>query len=455
MPLHIVHGDITDMHTDAVVNAANPRPIVGGGVDCAINRAAGPELIEERRKIGRIETGQAFITPAGNMHAKYVIHTVGPVWHGGGSGEEELLRRSYLSSLQTAADNGCESIAFPLISAGIFGVPAGIALKTAVQAVSDFLLDHELNVYLVIFDAGDFHSDSRLFSEVSLFIEENYREEPDADLYAAREAYAAAKSARFAAELDETEKCPAAEPDEQDEVPAAESDDCFAAGPCDEEKTEEPPLPEMSAASTPGTAPEKPMPAASEAPMPVPQPCASETAAPAKSESFLQKLLKPLKAAASLASKPGRSSAAAETCTAEEPCRPEKQAFRKAQLPAASLAELLDSKSDTFSESLLTLIDRKGFKDPDVYKRANVDRKLFSKIRNNPEYQPKKETALAFAIALRLDLEETAAFIGTAGYALSRSSKRDIIIEYFIRQGNYNIFTINETLFAFEQQPLG
>ena len=120
-----------------------------------------------------------------------------------------------------------------------------------------------------------------------------------------------------------------------------------------------------------------------------------------------------------------------------------------------SLSDLLDEIDDTFSEALLRLIDAKGKTDPEVYKKANIDRKLFSKIRNNLQYQPSKTTALAFAIALELNLDETRDFIGRAGFAISHSSKLDIIVEYFIKRGEYDIFLINDTLFSFNQPLLG
>ena len=356
MPFEIVRGDVTALPADAIVNAANPRPVVGYGVDAGIHQKAGPRLLEARRRIGPIPVGSAAVTPGFDLPAKYVIHAVGPVWQGGGRGEEALLRRCYDSALALAAEKGCASVAFPLLSAGNDGFPKAAALRIAVAAFSDFLMDHDMRVILAVFDRDAFALSGKLFHSVKSYIDEHYirarlREEydltgapPDRDVFLRR-----MREARRAAALAETS---------------------VAAGP--------PP---------------------DEAPCP--------TAAPAP------------------------------TAT------------------APSLEDMLRRTDAGFSETLLRLIDRTGKTDAEIYKRANIDRKLFSKIRGNPAYKPSKPTAVAFAIALELSLDEARDLIGRAGYALTHSSKFDIIVEYFILQGNYDIFELNETLFCFDQPLIG
>ena len=343
MPLEIVRNDITKMRVDAIVNTANPRPIVGGGVDRAIHKAAGAELLGARKKIGDIATGKAFITPAFDLSADYVIHTVGPVWQDGKHGERELLADCYTNSLRIAAENKCSSVAFPLISAGVFGCPAEIAIATATQAIRDFLLEHEMDVYLVVYDRKSFKISSSLFDDVQNYLDEMYVEEL----------------------LDEEYRG-----DDRDRRRMALQAPVYLG----DEAT-----PSMDASLGQAPTPKK----------------------------------------------------------------------------KRSLEDLLGEIDDTFSEALLRLINIKGKTDPEVYKRANIDRKLFSKIRNNPAYQPSKTTALAFAVSLELNLDETRDFIGRAGYAISHSNKLDIIVEYFIDREEYDIFTINETLFAFGQPLLG
>lgn len=366
MPLEIVRNDITKMKVDVIVNSAHPTPEVGGGVDYAIHQAAGPELIAARRKIGDIATGTVFITPAFRLSAKYVIHTVGPIWQAGKRGQRKQLSDCYTKSLELALDHKCHSIAFPLISAGVFGCPAEIAIATAVQAIKEFLAKHEMQVYLVVFDRTSFKISDSLFENVRDYLDRNYFEEIAEEECRAEEQNARRREMGLPAFG--TALSSLAEPRMMDMTPA------------------------------------------------------------------------PMRIRAKKIAGDGRAKTSAKAA-------PKKT--------TRSLSDLLDEVDDTFAEALLRLITAKDKTDPEVYKRANIDRKHFAKIRKNPNYQPSKATALAFAVALELNLDETKDFIGRAGYALSHSSKADIIVEYFIEREEYDIFTINETLFAFGQPCLG
>ena len=340
MPLEIVRNDITKMKVDAIVNAANESLLGGGGVDGAIHHAAGAGLLAECRTLGGCKTGKAKITGGYNLPAKHVIHTVGPIYEDGKHGEKALLESCYRESLALAKGNNCETVAFPLISSGVYGYPKDQALKVAIDVISDFLLENEMTVYIVIFDKAAYKISEKLFADIAEYIDDNYVDE----------------HTDYSRELIRMNALPSMAP----RTRRKKSDDDFL-----------------------------------------------------------------------------------EMCDC------------KAMLPEDDLDAKLKQIDESFSQMLLRKIDEKGMTDAECYKKANIDRKLFSKIRSDVHYKPSKPTALAFAISLELSLAETEDMLRKAGFALSHSNKFDIIIEYFISKGNYNIFEINEALFAFDQSLLG
>lgn len=391
MPFEIVRNNIVNMHVDVIVNTANPRPVIGSGVDTAIHEKAGEKLLEARKQIGDIPVGEAYLMPAFNLNAQYVIHTVGPVWHGGMADEVKLLRNCYINSLNLAAENNCESIAFPLISTGNYGFPKDLALQTAIGAISSFLLNHEMQIYLVVFDKKAYALSEKLFKAVESYIDDHYVEEVHLQEYRSN--------------------IPLGRREYQDRNgPRAEFLDCSEIIFEEEAEYSVAPRP-MSISSKAKHAPKM----GQDDLMPLTQNVEPSKTDEKKKEIPLPKFLKPKR----------------------------------------KLEDLLKEVEDTFSESLLRWIMKKDKTNPEVYKKANMDRKLFSKILNNKDYKPSKLNALALAIALELNLDEAKDFIGRAGYALTHSSKFDIIIEWFILQGNYDVFEINEVLFAFDQPLIG
>lgn len=177
MPFEIVRNDIANMTVDAIVNTANPKAIVGFGVDKSVHDKAGPKLILERKKIGPIAVGEAVISPAFRLDAKYVIHTVGPIWMDGNNNEEINLANCYRNSLRIAKENGCTSIAFPLISTGTYGFPKSLALQVAIREISSFILDNNMHIYLVVFEKESYELSEKLFKSISSYIDDNYIEE--------------------------------------------------------------------------------------------------------------------------------------------------------------------------------------------------------------------------------------------------------------------------------------
>ena len=341
MPFSILRQDITKMKVDAIVNAANTELQRGGGVCGAIFKAAGAaELQAACDKLAPIKTGEAVITPGFALSAKFIIHAVGPIYRQWSKEEnEKLLQAAYTNALKRALENNCKSIAFPLISSGIYGYPKDEALQVATKAIRDFLTKHDLDVYLAIFDKDAFLVSEKLLGEVESYIDEHYVERQEI-----RERQLLDVECEFLQVDEEVDKY-------------------------NEHLLE-------------------------------------------KAQSFIMDGARPLE-------------------------------------------DLVENLDEPFSEFLLRLIDAKEMTDVEVYKRANLDRKLFSKIRTGKGYMPSKRTAIALAVALELSLAETDELLKRAGYALSHAVKFDVIVEYFIINGKYDVFAINEVLFKYDQPLLG
>ncbi len=318
MPLQIIRKDITKMtKCDAIVNTTNREMIGYSGVDWAIHAKAGPKLDLECEKLAPLELGHVKITQGYDLGCKYIIHTSGPIWLDGHCREKTILRGCYIQALKLAKKYGCQSIAFPLISSGTNSFPKDQVLTIAVQAISAFLEQEDMDVYLCVYDEKSYELSQKLKNNVLKFLQENGNDDLS-----------------------------------------------------------------MSMAN-------------------------------------------PAKPSVSVA-------------------------------PEEKLEEFLKKKNKSFADTLFQLMDeRKIVKDSDLYHRANVDKRVFSKLRSNVNYKPSKQTALAFAIALKLSWGETQDFLATAGLALSHNNDFDMIVEYFIKKKKYDIIEINIALFDFKQKTLG
>jgi O-acetyl-ADP-ribose deacetylase (regulator of RNase III) len=309
------------------VNAANSQLKQGGGVCGAIFEKAGPEQMAEAcAQIGGCPVGGAVITPGFNLKAKYVIHAVGPVWQGGHQDEEKLLRSAYLSSLKLATSHKLSSIAFPLISAGIYNYPRQQALAIALDEIQRYLMEYELDVTMVLYGHSTTELGLKLQKDLVSYIDDHYVEEH----YFNR----------------------------------------------------------------------------------------------SMAQSQFERMLAPTMA-------------------------------REGRIKSLQEIQIDFPKEETFSQALLNLIDAKKLTDVVAYKRSNIDRKLFSKIRSNQAYSPTKRTVMAFTIGLGLSVKEAQDLLARAGYAFSPCHKRDLIVMWFLEKGKYDINEVNAALFDFDQELLG
>lgn len=329
MPLHIIRDDLTKLSVDAIVNPTNSYYDATGGMDFAVHQAAGEELSAFLAALPPLSVGEVRESEGFSLPCRYILHTVGPLWQGGNSGEEEKLVACYQNALLRADSLGCESVAFPLIASGAFGYPKDRVMKLATAAIAEFLCDHEMTVYLSVFRKEDFALNRRLERGLLYYVAENTNCDSESACY---------------------------------EIPPRRR--------------------------------------------------------------------KPL-----------------QGCIT---------ANHDIGMPPPMADGLIVKLDRSFSEELFFWIDQKGLTDVECYKRSNVDKKTFSKIKCNPKYRPSKETAVSFAIGLHLSIDEAERLLSTAGLCLSPSYIFDVIIRYFLTNGCYNtIHDVNEALYQYDQVTLG
>ena len=422
MPIQLIRNDITRMQVDAIVNAANPQLAPEGGVCGAIHRGAGAELAKACKALGGCTPGKAKITKGYLLPARYVIHAVGPVWYGGWRGEDKVLASCYRESLLLARQHQCRSVAFPLISAGIYGFPKEQALKIATDSIRDFLLetDEDMLVYLILFDADSMHISEKLYRDIAAYIDDRYAEQAflsdrrNESVWEERERQ---RLRRLAWELNDSLEREADAKAEDNQSDTADE---------------------------------------SAAPQELPDEIDELMSSAARISEAMEREQKIILNVLPILKEMEGKVAREMLDNIQARCEADLEKERRALNAESTLDQLLQMELDeSFSQMVLRKIDEKGMTDPECYKRANLDRKLFSKIRNDIHYQPSKRTALALAIALELPLPETEILLRKAGLALSHSNKFDVIVEYFITRGKYDLFEINQALFDFDQVLLG
>ena len=473
MPLHIIRNNIVNMECDAIVNTANPYPQIGAGTDSAVYAAAGEKrLLAARQKIGEIAPGMAAVTSGYALKARYIIHTVGPVWEGGENGEEKILRSCYRTSLRIAEAKRCKSVAFPLISSGSYGYPKDAALKTAVEEIRRYLEHSNITVYLVVFGKEAYELSGKYSDAVEAFIDEHYVKAQMEKEYSGQVTTAflrgnerrrqdnlradrAEEGRRRDKQQANQATAPGWERAQPDRAADSGSKDNLQAYRTDESgqwndlwvgdvtenellEVQQPAMPRLDMSES--VAPE------------------SSGAGFASQYVVSQVDKHEYEPSMSAAPRPAAKSSPRFSFRPAASVGKKKKKLEEAAPAGKKKKKLEDSDivlAETFSETLLRLIDEKEMTDVEVYKRANIDRKLFSKIRSRRDYQPGKKTALALAVALRLDLDQTKDLLSRAGYAISPSSKFDLIVEFFIVNEVYDIDTINIALFDHQEQTLG
>lgn len=426
MAFTIIRQDLARIEADAIVVPANEHLQITGGTVLAVAEAAGRRRLQHAcNKLGGCAVGQAVATPGFKLPAAHIIHAVGPIWQGGEADEERLLRSAYDNALRLALRLNARTVALPLLSTGAFGYPVRPAFEIAIQAIREFLEYADMDVLLVVYDKRAVVEGSRLVGEIAEYIDDA---EVDRSRWERQHLRCLADNVECGSVPQVAGAALAA-----DEAPARLCGVCGA------------PLPDLGRFC--------------------PR-CGTRMDA-GRSNLSLEMRGYPQER---------RAAPDAATGYAHVEARVPKSGGRKVRGPRASrddarsrasggvgsapaekapdLGYLLANMDEGFSVMLMRLIDARGLTDAQVYKRANITRQHFSKMRK-PGYRPTKRTVLALAVALRLTLPETVDLLARAGFALSPSEKSDIIVEYFISQGIYDIFAINEALFSYDQPLLG
>ncbi|WP_026525007.1 macro domain-containing protein [Butyrivibrio sp. MB2005] len=413
MPFSIIRNDITKIKADAIVNTANPAVAIGDGVDAAIYKAAGEEkLLNARREIGVLNPGEVGITPAFDLDAKYIIHASGPWWEGGDHGEAQLLRQCYDRSLMLAAENGCESIAFPLLATGTYGFPKELGIQIAIDAFTQFLLSHEMEITLVVFGEYAYHISGKIFDDVKSYIDEEYVSAALEDEYyydgipEGHYGPSDRESGRRGFLLNTIEAMASAMP--------------FSAKEASKKKESFGDFEDMML----GAGAEKTQ-------LPNEDFKAETEKTPAPNEDFEFE---------------------AEEAEDEE-CECEMMFLAKEEEPQSLDDALKGMYTDSFEKHLQQLINKKGLKNSEIYTAANISKQYFSKLLKG-QVKPSKEKVLSLAVGLRLNLDETVDFLKLAGYALSPISQTDVVVKYFIVRGDYSVMKIDIALFDYGLEPL-
>lgn len=422
MPLRLIRQDITLLSVDAIVNAANEGLQAGGGVCGAIFRRAGhDELQRACNEIGHVDTGSAVATPGFALQARHIIHTAGPIWRGGTHDEELLLASCYRTSLELAQSLGDTSIAFPLISSGIYGYPPADALSVAIGTIRDFLVENpDFDVVLCLFDRKATTLTQTLFGEIEHFIDDTYvQSSPFMDKERRRK-----------------ENIPYYHGDAVDGMPLSR------------------PLADATPHSMPSGMPAPDAPVAYSAAPDSPAPKGGKKAKGPRLPWTARRERKRRKEEATFGAAPSAAPSAAQRPSGSGSFAEESALESLSVSEANRLKDMLDHLDAPFSQTLLAMIDERGLTDSQVYTRANLSRQYFSKLRSG-SINPSKRVVLSLAVALELPLDQTILLLERAGHALTHASKFDIIVEWFIRSGRYDVFEINQALFAFDQQLLG